>query len=50
MGVRVECEEHGEWTEFDPARRRGSFYCEGCDRELEVGFHADDWRDLGEMC
>lgn len=49
-GVRVECDDHGDWAEFQPGYRTVSFYCEGCARELEVTLHAEDWRDLGEMC
>jgi len=49
-GIRVECDEHGESTEFSPDSRQGSFYCEGCGRELEVGVFTEEWRDLGEMC
>lgn len=50
LGVRVECDEHGEWAEFQPGYRAVSFYCEGCGRELEVGLHRENWKDLGEMC
>ncbi|MFC7142007.1 hypothetical protein ACFQMA_19495 [Halosimplex aquaticum] len=49
-GIRVSCDEHGESTEFPPDRRSGTFYCEGCGRELDVGVHTEEWRDLGEMC
>lgn len=50
LGIRVVCDEHGDSAEFQPGLRSGSFYCEGCARELEVTLHVDDWRDLGERC
>ncbi|WP_135363027.1 hypothetical protein [Halosimplex halophilum] len=50
QGIRIECDEHGEWTELPADRRSGAFYCEGCGRELEVGLNTEDWRDLAEMC
>lgn len=50
-GIRVACEEHGESEEFPPGHRKGTFYCERCGYELEVGLRdADDWRNMGEMC
>lgn len=50
-GIRVTCEEHGESTEFPAGHAGGTFYCERCGYEVEVGLRdAHDWRDLGEMC
>lgn len=50
-GVRVGCDAHDEWTEFEPGYRGGTFYCETCAFELEIDLHdLLDWRDLGEEC
>lgn len=50
-GIRVVCTDHGEQTEFRPGRRQGTFYCEVCGVDVEVGLHdAHDWRDRGERC
>lgn len=49
-GLRVTCTEHDESAVFDPGQRRVTFYCPGCGYELEAALHAEDWRDLGEMC
>ncbi|ELZ08561.1 hypothetical protein C479_14518 [Halovivax asiaticus JCM 14624] len=50
-GLRVGCERHDEWTEFDPSRRSVAFYCPDCSMEIEVTLHDDlDWRDWGERC
>ncbi|SER13413.1 hypothetical protein [Natrinema salaciae] len=50
-GIRVECDDHGEWEEFQPGYRTVTFYCEGCGLELEVDLRDPaDWRDLGERC
>jgi len=50
-GIRVRCPDHGEETEFEPGRRRGTFYCSICGLELEVALHDPyDWRDPGERC
>ncbi|ELY76644.1 hypothetical protein [Natrinema pallidum] len=50
-GIRIECNDHGEWEEFQPGYRTVAFYCEGCGLELEVDLRdCYDWRDLGELC
>lgn len=50
-GVRVGCEDHDEWEEFDPGYRKVAFYCDECGFEVEVNLQDTyDWRDLGEMC
>lgn len=50
-GIRVTCEDHGESEAFQPGYRKGTFYCELCGYELEIGLHdPHDWRDVGEMC
>lgn len=50
-GLRVTCPEHSESTEFPPRRGRVTFYCSGCDLELDVRVSdASDWRDWYEMC
>lgn len=50
-GIRVQCTDHDEASEFQPGRRTVAFYCSGCGYELEVTLHdLADWRDLGEMC
>lgn len=50
-GMRVGCEDHDEWEEFQPGYRSVAFYCEGCGFEVEVTLRDTyDWRDWGEMC
>ena len=50
-GLRVGCETHDEWAEFEPGRRSVAFFCPECSLEVEVSLHADlDWRDWGERC
>ena len=50
-GIRVRCPDHDEETEFQPERRRGTFYCSRCGFEVEVALHDTlDWRDMGERC
>ncbi|WP_243645165.1 hypothetical protein [Natrarchaeobius chitinivorans] len=50
-GLRVGCETHDEWREFEPGRRAVAFYCPDCSLEVEVRLHDDlDWRDWGERC
>ena len=50
-GIRVECDEHGEWEEFQPGYRTVPFYCEGCGIEIRVDVSdVDEWKDMGEMC
>ncbi|WP_049927511.1 hypothetical protein [Halopiger goleimassiliensis] len=50
-GLRVGCEAHDEWEEFEPGRRSVAFYCPDCSLEVEVRLHDDlDWRDWGERC
>lgn len=50
-GIRIGCEEHDDWKEFQPGYRRVAFYCEDCGYEIDVSLRdPDDWRDWGEMC
>ena len=50
-GMRIVCEDHDEWEEFDSGYRKVAFYCSGCGFEVEVNLQdTHDWRDLGEMC
>jgi uncharacterized protein (DUF983 family) len=50
-GIRIECDDHGEYEEFQPGYRRVTFHCEGCGREIELELtDLSEWRDLGELC
>ena len=50
-GVRVGCERHDEWREFEPGRRSVAFFCGECNIDVELTLHDElDWRDWGERC
>ena len=50
-GIRVGCEEHDDWEEFQPGYRTVAFYCDGCGFEVEISLRdTHEWRDWGEMC
>ena len=40
------CGHDGEASGLVPA----VLHCEGCSRELDIGLHTEEWRDLGELC
>ena len=50
QGIRVTCTAHDESEEFQPGQNRVVFYCSGCGLEIEAAIHAEDWRDMGELC
>ncbi|MFC4439491.1 MULTISPECIES: hypothetical protein [Natrialbaceae] len=50
-GIRVECDEHGEFEVFEPGYQTVPFYCAGCGYELEITVRdSHEWRDFGERC
>jgi uncharacterized protein (DUF983 family) len=49
-GIRVTCDRHGESETFQSGYRTVVFYCEECDREIEITVHDGDWRDMQELC
>ncbi|PGF16555.1 hypothetical protein CP556_10780 [Natrinema sp. CBA1119] len=50
-GIRIECDDHGEWEEFRPGYRTVDSHCDGCGLEIQLDLRdLHDWRDLGELC
>lgn len=50
-GLRVGCENHDEWQEFQPGFRKVAFHCPGCSYEIEISVtDMLEWRDMQEMC